>query len=259
MWYKVNKIYVGTNLIRPVWKPDPNRTLLYLKFDSNTNDSSWNNVSVSSAGVWYWTIWNKKYVEMTWTSSTTYIKPEQTLENQIGPWDFTVSFFIKPVSTNSWTTNGNWALPFWFWYDQSQPYEWIQIQFNYYGIAYSSPSIPAISNKVIIRTWSLNYSKPYIVFDTNFSDLVWSWHHILVTRINWVVYCYLDWWVEKKTFNYNGSFNCNRFYILNRDNYTWQAWSSAWARMSEVIFEKVWWTQQEVSNYYNQIKSNYWL
>ena len=218
-----------------VWTPWSN-TLLYLPLENNTDDKSWNNVSVSSAWISYWTAWNKNYAQRTGTASWTYITPSTSILSSIGTWDFTVSFFVYPVSPVSWQK----AMIAWYRNQNDSSYPWIQILFT-------------SDNKFFFQ---LNNSTQMTTSGTFSKN---QWHYITITRRSNSVVCYVNW---QQTNSAGTSINlgsATNWYILNRSNYTNQAWNETWARISEVIYEKAWWTQDYVVNYYNNIKANYWL
>lgn len=232
--YELKNAYIGEYVNE--WTPDASRTLLYLKLENNVTDSSWNSVSVNSSGISYWTAGDKYYAQLTSTSG--YIRPTATLAQQIWTWDFTVSFFMYLVSNSTW--EASWM--FWDWYDSWSPRPWICIR--------------------VYTDWDFAWMD-----DWNGANQVKTpcskntWHYQTYVRKNWVCYCYLD---GAFVWQHNHSWNLaspwvNKFYILNRSDYSPQRWSSTWARISEVIFENVAWTADDVQNYYNSTKSNYWL
>lgn len=240
MGYKVQKIFVWTDQVR--WprtstrSPDPTRTLLYLQLQNNVTDSSWNSVSVSSSGITYGTAGDYYYAQT--TSTTAYITPPATLAQQIWTWDFTVSFFLYPITH----TRSESAWRFWDWYDSWSPRPWICIRYG--------------------RDWNIGWNDDGN--GTNQCSIACSqntWHYQAYVRKNGVCYCYFDGayvWQHNHTRNLASPW-VNKFYILNRSDYSAQRWSSAWARISEVIFENVAWTSDDVTAYYNSMKSNYWL
>jgi len=65
MWYKINKIYVWTNLVRPKWKPTSS-TIAYYELNWNWNDTK-NNYWVTTYtttnynSTWYVWAWNPTY------------------------------------------------------------------------------------------------------------------------------------------------------------------------------------------------------
>lgn len=240
MWNKIQKIYIGSNLVRPpTWKrePDASRTLLYLKLENNVTDSSWNNVSVSSSWISYSTAGDKYYAELTSTSG--YIKPTATLAQQIGTWDYTVSCYFTAVNQYN-KSEASWI--FWDWYDSWSPRPWICVRYSRGG-----------------EIWWKENGSGGTSFLTACSQN--TWHYQAYVRKNWVCYCYLDGvyvWQHSNSVNLASPW-VNKFYILNRSDYSAQRWASTWPRISEVIFENVAWTQQQVTDYYNLTKWNYWL
>ena len=241
MWYKLKRIMMRPNgvekQVRPSgWQPDPTRTILYLKFNNNLDDSSGNWVVVSWAWLGYWTTGNNHYAEMTGSWSQTYITPPISLWNQIWTGDFCVSLWGYPVTTTRWAScffmawNQNWWVP--------RP--WIYIN---YGVDDGYPAMRLHTDE-----WKFTSNMP-----AN------QWMHMCFTRINWVVSWYINsqsLWSFNSTRNITGVDN---FFILNRNTDSYQQRSQAWARVSEVIFEKAGWDNNDVSKYYNQTKSNYGL
>lgn len=226
------------------WTPDPTRTLLYLKFNNNLNDDSWNNVSVTWAWIWYGTIGNNHYVEMTSSGSGCSITPPPSIANVIWTWDYTVSFWIYSVPSTYYST-WEWAMAFGVWYDWANPRPWIYL-FIHQKINSGTDKINAMEAELVDHP-----------FTTSASTLNNSWHNIVITRDSWVVKGYLD-GVQEMSATQTRSFNnCDTFFILNRSNFSWQQWKQTWAKMSEVIFEKVKRTSDDVNSYYNNTKSNY--
>lgn len=234
LWeHELKNAYIGEY---KEWKPWAN-TLLYLKFENNLNDSSWNNVSVSWAWISYGTIWDKYYVERTGSWDGTYIQPTASIWNVIGTWDFCVSFYGYPIPNTS--TTYWWSCFFMNWYDGSNPFPWIYIEY-WTGTWYP-------------RMWTNveNYDNPSLSAN--------QWHHFCMTRRSGTIYCYIDGelkWTVASTRNLN---NMDKFFLLNRSSFNWHARPTTWARMSEVIYEKQWWEETEIQTYYNQTKANYWL
>jgi len=240
MGYKLTWMYIWTNKVRPSvtppWQPDASRTLLYLQLNNNVDDSSWNSVSVSSSEINYGTAWNNHYAQLTSTSWS--IQPTATIWQQIGTWDFTVSFFFYGVDT-SW---GDMAWLFGNWDNSNNPRPWICIRFGW-----------GDGNYILwADDWNWNHQY-YMLCPIN------MWHHQVYIRKNGVCSCYLDWqyvWGHTSTIDLASPW-VNVFYILNRD--LTQSWRNTWARISEVIFEKVAWTEDDITWYFNYQKWNYWI
>lgn len=90
-------------------------------------------------------------------------------------------------------------------------------------------------------------------YGTNFSTLYSNWHNLILTRSGTTNTFYLD-WVSKGTYTWTSTPSSNDIKI-------WADYSS-WViqgHINEIIVEGVGWTAQEVLDYYNDTKSNYWL
>lgn len=244
---QASKVFVWDTQVRPTSTPrtpDASRTLLYMRFNNNLNDSSGNNVSVTWGWIGYWTVGNNYYVEKTSTNwQSTYIHPTANINSAIGSWDYTVSFFVYNVP-HSWCS----GMLFWEWHYQA-PFRWIYIlaQDNQEWTSYN------INNQ-----W---HNNAWLVLPEN------AWTHIVCTRVNGVCYRYTNW---VPIDNYTDSpqptpdfsvYPWSEFYLLNRNSsYDWHSWKTyTWAKMSELIFEKVWWSADEVATYFGQQRANYWL
>ena len=225
------------------WEPDATRTMLYLKFENDCNDSSGNNVSVTWTSVWYWTIWNNHYATVTDITTST-IKPPQTLFQAIGSWDFTISLYAQVVQQWSW-----WSFLFWTWYDYASPRPGISIKWWY----------NSTEAKWFVSAWDNAGGSSTFPQSSKLYDTKTSWHNVIVTRISSVWYLYIDWELIQST-NWTTNMNQNdKFYILNRTDVTQQRWTETWAKVSEVIVEKVWWSAEKCVWYFNSTKSNYWF
>lgn len=232
--HELKNAYIGEYHGR---EPDASRTLLYLKLENNVTDSSWNSVSVSSSGISYWTAGDKYYAEL--TSTTGYISPTASLAQQIWAWDYTVSFYFTTVNQSS-KSESSWL--FWDWYDSWSPRPWICIRY------YRDGKIGWMDDGNGTNQVSIACSQN-------------TWHYQTYVRKSGVSYCYLDGvyiWQHNNTINLASPW-VNKFYILNRSDYSPQRRASTWPKISEIIFENVAWTADDVQNYYNSTKSNYWL
>lgn len=208
-------------------------TLLYLKFNNNLNDDSGNNVSVTGAWIWYGAIWDNHYAEMTGAWSWTYITPPASLWSQIWTWDFAVSMWFYPVTTSRWG-----SCLFMCWNQAVWTYVWIHMN---YGNDTGKPRFSTTESNIDVNMPA--NQRMYVCF----------------TRVNWVASWYINWELKGA---YNSTINItntDNFFILNRNTDQYQQWSQAWAKVSEAIFEKRWWTAADVVNYYNNTKANYWI
>ena len=229
MWYKVNKRYVGSNFIRPVWKPNAN-TLLYRPLTANSNDYSWN----SNNGTWYnVTSYSSDWAYFVGNNQQARIE----FPHSLNPWtSFTINFWFKKTDTRSPSfLFANW------WY------------------SYKRMLFGAESWKIGLQigNWSTSDENWTNITTYNTSE----WTNITMVR-NWAsVTIYKNWilaWTH--TFSYNPSrwSNIDGFSIMKC------SWNSAWTNwpiwyFKDYIIETKLRTAQEVLDYYNQTKSSYWL
>lgn len=232
------------------WKPWAN-TIAYYDFEQNLDDSSGNGYNATGTNIWYEQVW-WQYV-ITNTATKPNINIPASIWAIIGAGDFAVSFWLYPV--NPWSTStqrGNKnCIPMIFGIrnDNSSPRTWPNIFYDplWHDWQWS---------KFIFRTSGNNATYLW----NNVSSLYNSRHHIVMTRINGTVYCYLDasllW-----TFTWTDDFSsATEWRIFSRGETNWQQFfSNTWAKADKYIIEKAWWTAQEVADYYNQTKSTYGL
>lgn len=230
-------MYIWSQLVRPKkWQPWAD-TLAYWKFDWNLDDEMWN-ANASGSNLSYGTVGSKHYIENTATWTSCVISIPENLISQIGAWDWAVSFYVyvPSASTNS---------PKFFWerYDGYSPRPWISMEYDYN------------TNMFVQLTWWSNASTTN-TYQQN------AWYNIVGTRISWTVKMYVNWQLAitpyTNTDDYT-SWSWHVFYMMGRLWYNYGTLPVTWCKMSEVIYEKKWWTDQEVSNYYNLTKWNYWL
>lgn len=137
---------------------------------------------------------------------------------------FTVSIRAKITTTSAWKNfwwfwTANGAGCFGLWLDRTTLYTW----------------------------WWNNDRNTGYTFDTN-------WHHVVFNYSSWSGIVYVDW---TAVYNWTWSPNIQNDYTTIGSN----AWLFDKRRgyLSEAIFEDKVRTAQEISNYYNSTKSNYWL
>ena len=216
-------------------------TVAYYPFNWNMNDSSWNNrnLSVAQWTFTYWALsWWAKYVQTNFNSYSSQISNFPLNSNSA-----TISFWMSFVYWTAW----NWNTSSTYW---------------------ASVFDLVWSNNVLrpVLSWLYNSSLRYwfwyinTVNQTEFyvPSVSESWHLYTIVCNWWTASIYID-WALRKTWTYTVQ-NWYGF-ILNT-----VAWNSTQKRdyssrdkLSELIFENRQWTAQEISNYYNLTKSNYWL
>ena len=225
MGYKLQKIYIGQNQVRPDtwWKPWAN-TIAYYKFDWNLNDSSGNNRNLSMyTGSFSYTTtsWGAKYVRF---NSSAYTN--------------TLSI---PFNRTAYTISG------WYTLDAvSSSYQKILLDMradsNYRPRAYS------YNNEMV---WVVSFEGRWATFVAN------SWYYIVTVYNNNVVTSYINTNVEwTETYSWSAT-SCTLRLNRASDN-TSSIYGNGWG-ISELIIENKARTAQEISDYYNQTKANYWI
>ena len=217
------------------WKPWEN-TVAYYPLEKDTNDYSWNNRNLTNSwitfdgGVWVF------------NGNAIWYYTNNSLWNNLN--NFTYSVYVNPSSIASWTYNTT---------------------------EYNANRIISIIQNGDIKTYDKTLSL------SNSSRAQWYNYY------NWLYLVYASWisintWYYL-TYTFNGNMmKIYKNWILEQSlacwwSYTWytQATLCVWnntdynqikkyyGKISNVIIEDKARTAQEVLNYYNQTKSNYWL
>ena len=223
MWYKLKRIMMRPNgvekQVRPIGWKPWANTIAYYKFDWNLNDSSGNSYNLSVAA------WSITY----WTAS----------------WWWKYAHINKNTRTNYW--------------EKSFDYNWnntISLRMN-----------PQITNgSILLEMWSR--SNEFLRF--NGAIFCWFWwdmtysmsantRYLVTFTRSWTstalyINGSLIWtWIGGKTWTHNIRFKLNNAGDTSSSTYSN---NSYW---SELIWENKTRTAQEVTDYYNLTKWNYWL
>ena len=214
------------------WKPWSN-TIAYYKFDWNTNDYSWNwyNFTTIQWTAEYNTVnTNKQAAHFLWT----WIRASNWFayrSNSWSPssWNMTISFWYKCLGS-TWTTQEILCNRDFHWYTWMCML-WPDKEYRFHGSAQE-------------RTW-------HILTE-------WTWTQI-VNVVNWGnCYVYINWnLVYSDSYSYGSGSQSLCIWWVVRDVGTVEE-PARWD-LSEVIIESTPRTAQEVADYYNSTKSNYWL
>ena len=227
------------------WQPDVSRTIFYYEFENNLNDSSgnWHNITAST-WVWYNTVWWQWVIES--TASTSWLSVNPSWSSSIWSWDFAISFWIKPQQPSS----SRYPMLVWIYINPS-PYSWPTIFYDPLGVN-------GRWDKIILRMrWgSASYQHTSTV---TASSLYNSWHHIVMTRDNWTVNCYVDGVLDTTWSNDTISFPTSNYswYIFWRTDFSDQSRGSVWVMWDKFILENIAWSSADIVAYYNQTKSLY--
>ena len=207
------------------WTPWAN-TVAYYPLEKDTNDYSGNNRNLTNS----WITFSDGVWVFNGSTSTAYRQDDAFDFYWTAP--FTLSIWVKPNVSPSYN------IVIWMEQDSS----------------YHDKEIELLSNWVIqFQMWNNNEYKATSASNTL---SVWAWQNLIASYNGSVMKLYKN-WVEIASYNWGSSYNNNPpRLVLSRISWIWTAFN--W-QMSNAIVEKMWWTAQEVLDYYNITKSNYGL
>lgn len=224
----IKEIYVGTTKVRPTWWQPWADTILYMPFKTDLLDHSGNNISFTNTNV-------------TLSDNTAYFNGSANLINS----SFTTYLNSKPFTCSIWvktSSNTNDAGIIWAHKKISWSWGWWDIQtINNSGYKYRFEAI---------GWWSIYQTSAYST---------WTWYLLtwVVTGsrtewyVNWVYQWKVNWWVS--------TFRSEFAIWQQRGDSSSSAWRYFTWYMSDLIIESKARTAQEISDYFNLTKSNYWL
>lgn len=226
--------------------PDPSRTIFYYDFEDSNNrlaDSSGNANNARMGLSMKYVLEGQQYVATPYSDSGG-IWLTSTIWTGIGSWDFTISFWIYPVLP---PTSSYYPMMFGI-FSESSPYDWPTIFFDPYGKNSSGDAI-----KFRMVQWGDHY------WNHTASSLVNRRHHIVMTRNDWVISCYIDNKLDT-TRNDNTSVPVSSAdgWLLSRGRASSiPQYRIRDAKWDKFILENVGRSAADVSNYYNTTKSLY--
>lgn len=224
MWNLIKKIYVGTNLVRPIEPRTPwANTLAYRPLKSDLNEASWKSWLNWSIGSW-----SVSYSNNMATVERLQINGSSVLNGR--GWDFTILAYTESASSSETaffpiiTPTGYPGIKFWIYNNTTQ-------------FAY-------------VTTWD--------VWNVATAQTVWSGVHLMVAvKTATSLKLYIDWvlvWEDTGSYPKVKSDSYSNHCWLGRDVvWTWTC------TFGNLIVENKAWSAQEIANYYNQTKSDYGL
>lgn len=211
------------------WTPWAN-TLARWKLDGDTTDELWNyDMTTRMWTVTYWTL-------PSWDS--------------YGIFDWNT--IITNASVPSWT---KWTLSMWVYKTTN---------------SFSSPFVQDTDSNDSDYYVQIGLDTAYIQFwasmgqanlTWNYTQPIWEWHHIVMTQDWTYLNVYVDWQQLPSTVTNSKWFNTNWW---NQLCIWWLArWTQSYSKLdwwlSNVIIESEAWTAQEISDYFNLTKWDYWI
>lgn len=226
------------------WTPNPTRTIFYYDFEDSNNrlkDSSGNNNDATSiTAITYTTVGTEIVAETTGRPCGILI--DWNLSWSIGTGDFAVSFWMYGVAP--WS--GNYPAIFNMW--NRDNWDWFALFFNPENAYGMGNAILRRISRYDSHTWTIQAS----------TLLDWR-HHIVMTRNSGTISCYIDTTLDI-TFTDTSSLPGSNCYwsLISRDDSNDQSFPS-WAKGDKFILENVGWSSQDVTNYFNHTKWDYWI
>lgn len=217
----VKEVFVWTTKVRPSgWQPWAN-TIAYYKFDWDRLDYSWHWYNVTNAGSTL--LWTYQWVSCLYCNNS---------YCQVGNIDTLTSYSNYTISVWAYRTgrlaieyNDNWN---WGW-------SWFDFRNGSTEIRWGNTT----------NTYSTVSNMP-----TN------QWFNFVLTALNGQGSYYVNWVkTNVKTWIIAPSNNTTPLFIWHD---RWDTTAGSWY-VSNLIIEKTWWSQSDVTAYYNLTKSNYWL
>lgn len=230
----ISKVFLWDTKIRPSHTPTPwypwANTIAYYKFNWNLNDELWNyNWSWAWTSAYYNISANKQAIELGRINTGNISTPLNIAPN-------TVLFYMRWIDLNATSQDRRQLI----W--QTTDFEQNWRNFRAIPTQYNSTTI--------LWNWflpSTNYKY------TNTSIVDTNWHLFTITNWDNSVKLYCD-WVLLNTVSWSLSAT------------SWLAiwWNGGWwyranIYMADLILESKVRTDQEILDYYNQTKANYWL
>lgn len=240
---EVTKVYVGSEQIRPSgwggWQPWVN-TIAYFPLEEDFNDHSWNWHTATNNGV---TLATVDWKDVGSFNGSSYISISDASDLR-GSNNYTTSLWYK--YTSGWNT----AMDLFCKWKDNATSSW-----SWGRLLLSSDRTQAWQH-----AWN-NTGNPIISLAVT-GILDWNRHNMVFAFDSSNSMClYFDWVLQSSvstsgySFSYNNTDDVQIGRWKNRAEYTY--YYNGY--MSEVILESTTWSAQEVADYYDLTKANYWI
>lgn len=215
------------------WQPWVN-TIWYRPLVSDINDHSWNNNHLT----WAWTV---AYSQVGWATINSY----NTTSSSNYLYSTSITWMV------SW--NGASTQSMWLYFDGTVN---SQADSNIYMIWQSGTSDYMRNLLTQMYTRDVRISQRGSASWTMFSLQDNTWHHIVITYDGTKFNCYLN-WNKQGEWTKSIDTHWSDLYLMNASWESWKNW--IYSNMSDVILENKARTAQEISDYYDLTKGNYWI
>lgn len=238
---KIQEIYVWTTKVRPTGYIPSNYTVWYrpLTSTTTTSDKSWNGNNFANL----WVTFGAYH----WISCANYSWNGDSLHSVR-----TYLYRSNVVGLPTWSRSRTYSL--WIYQDNAASRQSAIYVFQW----------QASTNKmVLVWQWVDGWGGGYFISNywywtsrTIASTITWRWINMVITY-NWSYFTFYINWASLTTWSYTLATWSTKLSIWwASENQAWNCFN--WC-ISEVIVESKARTAQEVADYYNKTKSNYWL
>ena len=206
------------------WKPWAN-TLAYYELTTDASDSSWNSNDATNHWATFSSDW--AYFDVGY-----YIQLPKLLDIT----EYTINVWLKTPTHPSWNQGFN-IYNDWGWANR-----------NIMCLVYASTVWGYLGNG------STNQQS----YGTSINTWTW-WNNIVLSRNGTNLKIYVNWNKElDTTVSYSPVSSGSNTIYIGTEPWGWSSYNCAWY-LKDYIIEDVQWTDQEVLDYYNNTKANYWL
>ena len=225
MWYKVNRIMMRPNgvekQVRPKTRNPWANTVGYYPLNTDFDDYSWNSRNLTNTNATITTLGGVSCAYYWGNAYSTY----------------TGYSLIRDARTTS------------VWMNPSDLTDWVILQPSAYNVS------PRWSMTTAVR-WGDIMMADNNSISIDYSWTIGNWYHVVGTQEGSTVKMYVNWTL---------------IWTKTRPSYSTPNWWRLWAQftaaaaakyvgyISNAILENKVWTAQEILDYYNQTKANYWL
>ena len=220
------KIYIRVDEWRTPWA----NTILYLPLKDNINDATWNYTIIQS-----WTVskWSIGYSFNNWMLKTS--------TSFAWPTAWTISVWAKQTQSRS---NSNIAAKF----QETVPY-------NFLAIKYWNPDHSGSSPYAIVPEYAISNSWPVELFNQTAQPLN-TWLYLVMCHGNEWTKFYINGTLFQSDNNTSNLLTTSSPFVVgsNIQHNQYFIWE-----ISDVIYESKQRTAQEVLDYYNDTKWDYWI
>lgn len=224
---KIKKVYLGQRQIYPDdewWQPGEN-TYAYYPLTANANDMSGNNRNIAIS-------WASSYG----SDGAVFISTNH-------------NWLLIPFNITRW---GTWTISVYVKLTPLSNANDSKIMDLYTSSNRISCQVNNMSN--VENAGKYVYRKNNLTNYWTYAYTGWTWIHVCLTINNWTVKNYVNWTLQW-TVSCSGTTTYFRFW----NEYNHAADRHLYWNIKEIIIENRTRTDQEVTDYFNQTKENYWL